>query len=242
MQPVNYVALSAQVALESRLDSVARNVANVGTAGYRAEGTKFEAILSRATRQDPVAYASAGATYISREAGAVTRTDNPLDIAVEGDAWLGMETPAGPVYTRDGRMKMLETGELVTLNGHPVLDVGGAPLLLDPDGGPPQIARDGMITQGGAQLGAIGLFAIPDPARLTRYDNSGVIPDRPVEPVLDFTAVGVVQGHVEGANVNPMSELTKLIMISRSFDSASTAIQQTDSALQEAIRTLGQTR
>lgn len=242
MQPVNYVALSGQVALERRMEGVARNVANLGTAGYRAEGTKFETILSKAIGYAPVAYASAGEAYISREAGPLTRTDNPLDVAVEGDVWLAMQTPAGAVYTRDGRMKMLQTGELVTLNGHPVLDVGGAPILLNPDAGPPQIARDGMITQAGEQLGALGLFTIGEAARLTRYDNSGVIPDRPAQPVLDFTASGVVQGFVEGANVNPVLELTKLIMISRNFESASTAIQQTDSSLQEAIRTLGQTR
>ncbi|HET7410757.1 MAG TPA: flagellar basal-body rod protein FlgF [Paracoccaceae bacterium] len=238
MPIVQYVGLSAQIALERRLDGIARNVANQATAGYRAEGTKFDVVLSRAAGADPVAYASAGRGYISREAGAVTRTENPLDIAVEGDAWLAIQTQAGTVYTRDGRMKMLETGELMSLNGHPVLDVGGAPILLDPLGGPPQIARDGMITQGGAQIGAIGLFAIDERARLTRYE-SGVIPDWAADPVLDFTATGVVQGFVEGSNVNPVLELTKLIAVSRSFDSLSTALGRSESSLREAIKALG---
>ena len=239
MSLVQYVGLSAQLALERRLEAIAQNVANLNTAGYRAEAIKFESILSKTLGQDPVAYASAGDTYISRETGAVTRTENPLDVAVEGDAWLAMQSPDGVVYSRDGRMKILETGELVTLNNHPVLDAGGAPILLDPVGGLPQIARDGMITQDGVEVGAIGLFAIDSQARLSRYDNSGVVPDRPAEPVLDFTATGVVQGFVEGANVNPVLELTKLIMVQRSFESASTAVEQTDQAVREAIRTLG---
>jgi flagellar basal-body rod protein FlgF len=236
---VQYVALSAQLALERRLDSIARNVANLGTAGYRAEGVKFETVLSRMTGEPTVAYAATKGAYVSREAGPLTQTSSPLDIAVEGDAWLAMQTPAGTVYSRDGRMKILETGELVTLADHPVLDAGGAPILLDPDGGPPQIARDGMITQDGIEVGAIGLFAIDAEARLSRYENSGVIPDRAAEPVLDFTATGVVQGFVEGANVNPVLELTKLIMVQRSFESASSALEQSESSLREAIRTLG---
>jgi flagellar basal-body rod protein FlgF len=236
---VQYVGLSAQLALERRLESIAQNVANINTAGYRAEAVKFRTVLSQAMGQAPVAYASPGDSYISREAGALTQTGNPLDVAVEGDVWLAMQTPAGTVYSRDGRMKILETGELVTLNDHPVLDAGGAPILLDPVGGTPQIARDGMITQDGLEVGAIGLFAIDEGAHLTRYDNSGVIPDRPAEPALDFTATGVVQGFVEGANVNPVLELTKLIMVSRSFESATSAVEQSDSAQREAIRALG---
>jgi flagellar basal-body rod protein FlgF len=236
---VEYVGLSAQIALERRMEAIARNVANLGTAGYRAEGIKFESLLSDVIGEEPVAYAAVDETYISRQAGPLSQTGNPLDVAVQGEAWFAIQTPEGIVYTRDGRMKMLETGELVSLNEHPVLDVGGAPLLLDPIGGPPQIARDGMITQGGVEIGAIGLFAIDQQARLTRSENSGVVPDRPAVAVLDFDANGVAQGFVEGANVNPVLELTKLIMVSRSFDSASAAVAESDRSLEEAIKTLG---
>jgi flagellar basal-body rod protein FlgF len=236
---VQYVGLSAQLALERRLEAIAQNVANLGTAGYRAEEIKFETVLSKALGYDAVAYSSPGDTFISREAGPLMPTGNALDLAVEGDAWIAMQTPAGTVYSRDGRMKILETGELVTLNDHPVLDAGGAPILLDPVGGAPQFARDGMITQDGVEVGAIGLFAIDERARLSRYEGAGVIPDRAPEPVLDFTATGVVQGFVEGANVNPVLELTKLIMVQRSFESATSAVEQTDNAQREAIRALG---
>jgi flagellar basal-body rod protein FlgF len=236
---VQYVGLSAQLALERRLEAIAQNVANLGTAGYRAEEIKFETVLSKTLGYDPVAYASPGDTFISREAGPLMPTGNALDVAVEGDAWMAMQTPAGTVYSRDGRMKILETGELVTLNDHPVLDAGGAPILLDPVGGPPQFARDGMITQDGVEVGAIGLFVIDERAQLARYEGAGVIPDRTPEPALDFTATGVVQGFVEGANVNPVLELTKLIMVQRSFESATSAVEQTDNARREAIRALG---
>jgi flagellar basal-body rod protein FlgF len=233
------VGLSAQIALERRMEAIARNVANLGTAGYRAEGIKFESLLSRRIGDESVAYAGVDDAYVSLDAGPLGQTGNPLDVAVQGDAWLAIQTPDGTVYTRDGRMKMLETGELVSLNDYPILDAGGAPLLLDPIGGPPQIARDGMITQGGIEVGAIGLFAIDPQAQLSRYENSGVVPNRAAEPVLDFDANGVVQGFVEGANVNPVLELTKLIMVSRSFESATSAIEQSEKSLEDAIKTLG---
>ena len=232
-----YVALSGQIALERRLDTIARNMANASTAGYRADEVSFEAVI--AGMRDPVAFASAGEPFILRQPGALTQTGNPLDVAVDGDAWLGIATPAGTAYTRDGRMRINPAGELQTLNGYPVLDVGNAPILLDPNGGEVKIARDGMITQDGQQIGAIGLFRIEPAAGLARYDNSAVIPDIAAAPVLDFTANGIAQGFVEGSNVDPIRELTRLIMVSRTFEATATAIADTESSLKDGIRTLG---
>ncbi len=235
-----YVALSAQISLQRRLETIAHNVANAGTAGFRAEEVKFDTLLST-TAPDPVSYVSGKETYISRRAGELVRTDNPLDVAVQGDAWLAIQGPGGPVYTRDGRMTMTATGELQTLTGRPILDAGGSPILLDPNSGPPTISRDGTITQGNRQVGALGLFTIDKAAKLTRFENSGVIPDRPAQPALDFSRVGVAQGFVERGNVNPVMEMTKLIMVSRAFDAVTASINQTEGTLESAIRTLGPT-
>ena len=241
MQSPIYVALSGQVALERRMETLARNVANMSTVGYRADEVKFETILS-ATAREQVAFATAGENYISRQAGGVTQTGNPLDFAVNGDAFFAIDTGNGPAFTRDGRMQIDEFGELRTLNGYPVLDAGLAPIQLDPGGDPPVVSRDGMITQDGVQMGALGLFAIDQDARLSRFENSAVIPDIAPQAVLDFVDNGVAQGYTEGSNVNPMLELTRLISVTRAFESASTAVEQSDRTLQEAIRTLGDTR
>ena len=238
MQTGLSVALSAQVALQNRLDTIAGNVANANTAGFRAEEVSFETLLNQ-VGGDPIAFASAGQTYTSRRAGELLKTDAPLDVAVQGEAWLAIQTQDGTVYTRDGRMRMLDTGELQTLTGHSVLDVGGAAILLDPNAGPPQIARDGMITQNKQQVGAIGLFRIDENARLTRAENSGVIPDRPAEPELDFARSGVVQGFIERSNVNPVLEMSHLIAVTRAFDSIANTINQTEETYRQAVRQLG---
>ncbi len=238
MQSGLYVSLSGQIALQRRLETIADNVANASTVGFRAEQVKFETVLSQVPLE-PVAFASTGETYISRSSGEFVRTDNPLDVAIEGNAWLAIDTPAGRVYTRDGRLRINQAGELQTLIGHQVLDAGGAPILLDPNAGPPRIARDGTITQGDQQIGAIGLFHIDERAVLTRYENSGVMSDRPAEPILDFVRAGMSQGYIERANVNPVLEMSRLIMLSRSFDSVTNAINETNASLQEAVRTLG---
>jgi flagellar basal-body rod protein FlgF len=238
MQSGLYVALSAQVSLQKRMETLANNIANASTVGFRGEHTKFESLLSNSASES-VAFASTGDTYIKRDAGPTIRTGNPLDIAVRGDAWLAIQTPTGPVYTRDGRMQVTPQGDLQSIAGYPILDVGGAPIAIDPNAGPLQIAADGMITQNNQPLGAVGLFMIDGQAKLTRHENSGVIPDKPASPALDFSRVGVVQGYVEGANVNPMLEMSQLIMVSRSFEAVSGSIGQSEDSLDEAIKALG---
>jgi flagellar basal-body rod protein FlgF len=240
METSLYVALSAQMALQKRLDTIANNVANASTAGFRAEEVKFETYLSNAS-PDPIAFAAEGKTYLSRQSGELVRTDNLLDVAVSGDAWLAIQTPAGRVYTRDGRMRVAPSGELQTLNGYPMLDVSGASLLVDPNGGPLRIARDGTISQNNRQVGAIGMFSIDGNANLKRFDNSGVIPDQTPTPVLDFTKTGVQQGFVERANVNPVMEMTQLIMVQRAFEAVTNQIKASDATLQDAIKSLGAT-
>jgi flagellar basal-body rod protein FlgF len=238
MQSGIYVGLSGQVALQRQLDTIANNVANVSTAGFRGGQVKFDSLRSGATAE-PTSYASSRAAFINRNAGEVVQTGNMLDVAVHGEAWLAIDTPAGRVYTRDGRLQMRDTGALETLAGNPVIDAGGAPILLDPTLGRAEIAADGMISQGGRQTAALGLFSIADGAKLDRYENSGVIPDIPASPVIDFTRAGVLQGYVEGANVNPIAETTHLITVQRTFDALTTALNETEASLQEAIRTLG---
>ncbi|HEY1943947.1 MAG TPA: flagellar basal-body rod protein FlgF [Roseiarcus sp.] len=238
MQNGLYVALSGQVSLERRLETIANNVANMNTVGFRADGVSFQTELAKAGDHN-VAYVSPGKTYISRASGPSLKTDNPFDVAVQGDGWLGISTANGVAYTRDGRMKISETGTLETLTGNAVLDAGGSPIMLDPNAGAPVISGDGMIAQSGRKIGAIGLFEIDDTANLTRTENSGVIPDKAPTPILDFTNNGVVQGYTEGSNVNPIEEMSRLIEVTRAFDGVNAQVSQTEMSMQDAIKTLG---
>ena len=238
MQNGLYVALSAQVALEQRLETIADNVANMNTVGYRATGVSFESEMARAG-DARLSYASSGSNFISRRLGGLIKTDNSLDFAVQGDGWFGIQTPQGTAYTRDGRTTIDESGTLRTLNGDPILDAGGAPILLDAGGGPVSVSADGMITQNGRQVGAIGLFAIDPTASLKRAENSSVVPDKPATPILEFTRDGVVQGAVESSNVDPVREMTRLIEVTRAFDGVAAETSQSESSLQDAIKALG---
>jgi len=210
----------------------------MNTVGFRATGVSFESEVVRAG-DAAMTYVSPGANYLSRRVGALVKTDNSLDFAIQGDGWFGIQTPSGMAFTRDGRARLDESGTLRAVNGDPFLDAGGAPILVDPSGGPLVVSADGMIGQNGRQVGAIGLFAIDPNASLTRADNSGVVPDKPATPILDFTRDGIVQGAVENSNVDPVREMTRLIEITRAFDGVASETAQSEGSVQDAIKTLG---
>lgn len=233
-----YVGLSGQQALAIRLETIANNIANAGTAGFRAEGVSFSTIVSD-TRPFKTSFSYEGGTHVDLTSGGFRKTGNPLDVAIQGSAFIAIATPQGTAYTRDGRMQMLPSGDLVSVNGYPVLDVSGSPLTADPAGGDLVIERDGTIRQAGRDVGAIGLFAVDLGKGYQRYDNAGFLPASPAAPVTDFTLNGVLQGFSEESNVNPVLEMTRLINVQRAFEAVSASLEQRDNTLRETIQALG---
>lgn len=233
-----YVGLSSQIAQMRRLEGIARNVANMTTPGYRAERVSFEEVLSDKDKNG-TSFVAAGATHLSTSFGPIEKTGNSLDVAISGDAWFGVSTPSGLVYSRDGRFTLSEEGNLISVTGGKLVDVGGTPLQIEAQGSAVAIAKDGSITQEGRVVGTIGLFRIPDHANLRRSEGASVVPDTAAEPQIDFNSVSIAQGYLERSNVEPVMEMTRLISLQRSFDATTNAMSEAEDGVSNAIRTLG---
>lgn len=238
MQVTSHVGVSGQLALSRRLETIANNLANAGTVGFMAEGVSFSTVVSK-TQPFATSFAFEGGSFADTRSGGLTQTGNPLDVAVQGAGFLAIQTPQGTAYTRDGRMQMLPTGDLVSLNGHPILDQSGSPITLNPRGGTISVGRDGAIRQDGRSMGSLGLFTLDLGKGYKRYENAAFIPAAQPEAVVDFTSSGLVQGFTEGSNVNPILEMTRLIAVQRAFEAVSTSLEQRDSAMRETIQALG---
>ena len=154
---------------------------------------------------------------------------------------MSIDVGGSQVYTRDGRMMMSPNGDVQTLTGRSVLDVGGAPIVLNPAGGPPQISRDGTITRtasSAAPSAFTGSTRTPS-SSAPRIPASSPTARR--SPALDFSNVGVLQGFIERGNVNPVMEMTRLIEVHRAFDALTNSMDAADTTLKTAIRELGPT-
>ena len=161
----------------------------MNTGGFRADEVKFEEILSLAAKEN-VSFASSGQNFISRRTGPDDQNGQSPRCCDSGGWLVRVPGPERSIYTRDGRFKMNENGDLLTVDGYQVLDAGGAPIALDPMAGSPIVGRDGTVMQGTNQVGAIGVFNLRNESRLSRFGNSGVLSSIPGEVVQDFTSNG----------------------------------------------------
>lgn len=244
MQSGLYVSLSSQIALERRLTTIADNMANSNTVGFRSTDVKFDQVMSN-TQNDigaKVSFVSQGNDYLSERQGEMIQTGSDMDFAIRGDAWFAINTPVGKVLTRDGRFTLDDTGQLMSSRGYPVLDAGGAPIQVPRDGGPIRASRDGNLFQNGKLVASLGLYSADLAQGFVRFENSGVIATQAPTPVVDQPNVGVMQGYVEQSNVNGIGEMTQLIQVNRAFEQISALMRDSESSLEEAIKTLGGSR
>lgn len=235
------LGLQTQRVLQRRMDVAANNLANVATTGFKADGMLLEeADQTRAhAEEDPreIRFVRDIGILHNMEQGPIAMTGNPLDVAIEGQGFFMVEGPNGQtLYTRDGAFTLTGEGRLTTSDGHAVLSSGGAPIVLDPQGETPTIGRDGAINVAGVEAGRIGTASFAAPGALSKvgdnlWDAQGQQPDA-------FEGV-VLQGALEGSNVRPVVELTRLIEISRAYQSAAKIVSGADELRQRAIQQLG---
>src|ERR1700742_1132333 len=146
MDTTTYVALAAQVALQKELETVANNVANANTAGFKADRSFFESFME--PLQGPgggVSFVQDAATYIDQASGPIEVTGNSLDLALDGQGFFAVATAVGTEYTRNGHLRVGPDGSLVDSNGRAVLGSDGSPIQM-PDGfEDPEVKNNGTL-------------------------------------------------------------------------------------------------
>ncbi len=238
MQNPSTIALSRIVAQQRLIDITANNIANATTTGYRAERMLFSGWMSRQLHTDApaggsaITYTEDKAIYRDKNEGALNRTGNPLDLAIQGEGYFTVATTNGPRLTRAGHFSLNATGTVVDAKGNALLDTNGQPLQVNSSDAPLTIARDGTISGANGQIGQIGLVTPSDPTGLMAEGGQRLRATVPTAPV---SAPVIIQGMVEESNVKPVVELTSMMEQSRNFDFATQFIQEEDTRQMDAI-------
>ena len=151
MENTLLVGLSRQMALQREMEVVANNIANIDTNGFKADFSLFEEYLMPGARDgnfrvadSPVSFVRDRGTLIDLNQGPFQRTGSPLDVAINGDGFLVINTPQGERYTRNGALQLNNLGELVTTAGDKVVGENG-PIVLQATDRDIVIAKDGTI-------------------------------------------------------------------------------------------------
>lgn len=252
MENMLLVGLSRQVALGRQMDVVANNIANLNTTGFKADGPLFEEYIQTSARENSfsgndstVHFVNDRGIWHDMSQGTIQQTGNPLDVAIEGEGYLTVQTPAGDRYTRNGALQINAQGQLVNNQGMPVVGDNG-PIVFQPGDRNVIISKDGRVSVNeGASgktegvRGKLRLVSFAQPQNLlkdganTFATPAGMAP----QPVANAK---FQQGNIEKSNVNGVIEMTRMIEITRTYTQMSTLIQQQGDMRKNAIQQLAE--
>jgi len=232
------LAASRLVAQQRAMDITANNIANANTSGFRAERVVFSDWLDPQSNTAsvpggrPIAYTQDRATYRESQPGTLTHTANPLDLALTGDGYFTVNTKNGPRLTRDGRFGRMPDGTVADASGNAVLNVTGQPIQIAPTDTNIAITGDGSISSDNGPIGKIGVVQPTDPMKLRAEGGTNFISDTTTAPV---AAPRIVQGAIEGSNVQPVMEVTRMMNDVRQFQFVTQMVQAEGDRQQQAI-------
>jgi len=235
MENAGYVTLTRQSGLMREMEIIAHNIANAATSGFRQQGLVFSEFVQAVEGGDSLSMAAARVKKTSVAQGILTQTGNALDLAIEGRGYFQLETPNGIRLTRAGAFNVNSVGDVVSSDGHRVLDLGGAPINVPQGEADVKVAADGTVSLGDRLLGQIGVM-VPEPgADLKR--ESGVLfqTDAALAPSEDGL---VLQGHLEGSNVDAISQLTRMIEVQRAYELGQKLLDMDHERSKSALQTL----
>lgn len=238
-----YPAVSGNLAAMRRLDVISNNLANVNTPGYKKDKMSFEGLLAgnvnppavpQSTTADPILQKEN--IYIDYTSGPTSQSGNPLDLALDGDGFFAVTTPDGTAYTRQGNFRTSADGTLVTADGYPVQGSGGGAISIK--GNRVEIDAKGAIMVDGVQAGSIAVLDFEKPYKLTKTGNALFVSSDP-QAVPQSGKAQIQQGHLEGSNVDSISEMVQLIETNRYFEACSKVIKGFDDMAAKAASELG---
>jgi len=215
-----YISMCGAVARSEQLDSIADNLANAQTPGFKASRPSFEAFMAPSGAQDKV-YAASVATALDLRPGPSAHTGNPLDVLPDDGAFLAIRTPQGATaYTRDGRMTLDADRRLVSGSGRLVLDRVGQPILIPPDL-TPSVDDRGVVRAGDTEVATLALVRLE--GAIDRIAPSLLAPGAGGRAVPVETSVR--SGEVELGNAGALEATMALVQAQRSYDASMQAIQ-----------------
>lgn len=232
MDSTGYITLTRQSGLMREMQVVANNIANAATNGFRQEGVVFSEYVQSIEGGGSLSMGNGNVRQTSYSQGALNQTGGTFDFAIEGDGFFLIETPQGERLTRAGSFSPNGEGDLVTFDGHLVLDAGGAPIFIPPDVKTIGVGSDGTISADGNLLGQIAVVQPNDFSTMKRENGVMFRADDGFEP---SETARVLQGFVETSNVDPISQLARMIEVQRAYEMGQSFLDSEDERVRRAM-------
>ena len=215
-----YIGMAGAVARSQQLESIADNLANAGSPGFKAARPAFESFLAPGSKPGDRSFVAAVSTGIDLRPGPTQRTGNPLDVTPEEGHFLATRQPDGNVgYTRDGRVSVTPQGELRAAGGA-LLDLDGKPIHVPPSSAV-SITNLGQVMADSVEVGRIATFRLEG-----KTERTGTSTLQPTAQGAATLAEGHLRvGELELGNSSPLEAAVSMVSVQRHYDSSMQAIE-----------------
>lgn len=245
MENTFLVSLSHLSSLKREMDVIANNLANVNTDAFKSENVLFEEYVSPVAEGDSnvpqVSFVLDYGLVRNLNVGTLVQTGSPLDIAISGEGYFAVQFNDQTAYTRNGNFHLSSKGELVNSDGYPILNADLKPIVIPPGSALPEIASDGTISGAGLSNQKLGVFSFTDQQALKKAGANLFITDEQRNQ-LPKAKINLVQGSLETSNVEPVTEITRMIEVMRKYQSAAQLTENEDELTRKAIDQLSRVR
>jgi len=231
-----YATLTRQSGLMREMQTVANNLANISTAGFRREGVIFSEHVAALDGNEPsLSMADGYGRNVNLSQGPISSTGGTFDFAIEGEGFFMLQTPQGNQLTRAGSFTPGPVGELVNMDGYPLLDNGGSPISVPSTARTIALAKDGTLSADGAPIAQVGVYMPTDPNGLVHTGGTRFSTEAGAEAMENPV---VLQGFIEESNVDPVSEIARMIEVQRAYELGQTFLDREDERIRSVISTL----
>lgn len=229
-----YATISRQDGLLKELQVVANNIANANTTGYKTDRAVFaEYLVSTGLDTPSLSMGALAGHSFDLTQGTVKFTGSQFDVAIQGDGFFALQTPAGERLTRAGAFQISADGQLITPDGAAVLDSGNTPIQVPPEATNIAIAGDGAISADGELIGQIGVFR--PTGQLQRDTDTRFTAQGGTEAI---ETPSVLQGALEQSNVSPVLEMARMIEVQRAYEAGQNVLEEEHQRITQFISTV----
>ena len=236
MENTVLAVISQQLGVQRQMDVIANNIANANTVGFKSERMLFTEFLQDIGNGQTVALVKDAAVVRDLSDGPLMPTNNPLDVAIRGEGFFQVETPDGILYTRSGRLHLDADGALVTTDGYALLSDDTLPILTVPGDTEITIQTDGTVSSESGEIGRLTVVAFDDPYGVRKLGGGLYESDDLPRP---SDSASIIQGALEGSNVEPITEMTRMIAVLRSYQGSQKLGTEEHDLRRRAIGVLG---
>jgi flagellar basal-body rod protein FlgF len=237
MENISYIGMSQQLALSQQIEVTSNNIANMSTPGFKAKNVMFNDYITTPKNGAPINQSYNYATYRDLSMGNLSKTYNPLDLAIDGKGYFAVQTPQGDVrYTRAGNFALNTESQLVDPSGNIVLGDSGNALVVQPQAKVITVSADGKISSEQGDIGKLKVVTFDNEQQLKNLGDNLYDANGATEQPLDDRHIE--QGVIEGSNVNPIAEMNKMINLMRMFQATQNMLQNDHDRIVNAIQKL----